>query len=378
MNSTGVAGFWSYTHRDNEADGGRLLRLAQHVQAEYELLTGQEIQIFIDRDDIAWGDQWRTRINNALQATTFFIAIVTPRFLQSTECRRELLQFSGEARSLGLQELLLPVLYAPVASLEEGENSGDEIVALLSRTQRVDWTQLRLLDEQSAEYRQAINRLASRLAEISDGIQNNPQNLPEIGAAVDSTEDLEAPGIVDLLAVAEQTYPRWGETVEEIARCLNELEKIANPYAERMQKNDRAGHGFKGRLTLIRQFSMDIDPVAEKMLELGSSYTSDLIKIDPAMLTLARMATDATEEADTDGVREFFAIARQLAQSSAEAVAEMRVLSDTLTEVGRTSRDLRKITQKISTALRSMIDGQSIIDEWIRRIDEIDDGPQGK
>lgn len=47
----GPYGFWSYVHRDDDAEDGRILRLGQRLKDEYELITGgDQIDIFVDRD----------------------------------------------------------------------------------------------------------------------------------------------------------------------------------------------------------------------------------------------------------------------------------------------------------------------------------------
>ena len=94
------AGFWSYVRADDEADGGRITRLAARVQSEFQLLTGESIAVFVDREAIGWGDEWQRRIDEALEGTAFFVLVITPRYFQSEACRAELLTFSGHAESL--------------------------------------------------------------------------------------------------------------------------------------------------------------------------------------------------------------------------------------------------------------------------------------
>jgi len=84
-----IAGFWSYAHADDKNDGGAVVRLAKRVMSEYALLSGEWLRLFIDRD-LEWGDEWKRRIDQALQETTFFIPIITPTYFISEECRREL------------------------------------------------------------------------------------------------------------------------------------------------------------------------------------------------------------------------------------------------------------------------------------------------
>ena len=54
--SEAIAGFWSYTHDDNTLDDGGILELARLIKEEYSLLSGDPIDLFVDRDSIAWGD----------------------------------------------------------------------------------------------------------------------------------------------------------------------------------------------------------------------------------------------------------------------------------------------------------------------------------
>jgi hypothetical protein len=49
-------GFWSYVHADDVAEGGRIRRLANDLKEQYALISGESIEIFVDRDALAWGD----------------------------------------------------------------------------------------------------------------------------------------------------------------------------------------------------------------------------------------------------------------------------------------------------------------------------------
>ena len=69
-------GFWSYVHDDDAADGGRASRLAKDVVAQFEMLTGEKIEVFLDRDDIAWGEIWRNKIDERLATVAFFIPVL--------------------------------------------------------------------------------------------------------------------------------------------------------------------------------------------------------------------------------------------------------------------------------------------------------------
>lgn len=167
------AGFWSYAHKDDVAEDGRILRLCERIKNEFSLLTGRDIEFFVDREAIAWGDKWRATIDDALTETTFFVPIVTPRFVASDECRRELVAFSENSKARGVPELLFPVLYVAVDDLSEESN--DEVKVAIARTQYVSFTELRLIAEDSSEYRMKVNEMALRLISIANQIASKAE-----------------------------------------------------------------------------------------------------------------------------------------------------------------------------------------------------------
>jgi hypothetical protein len=46
--------------------------------------------IFQDRADVAWGQNWQQRIDEALDVATLLLVIITPGFFSSAACRAEL------------------------------------------------------------------------------------------------------------------------------------------------------------------------------------------------------------------------------------------------------------------------------------------------
>lgn len=159
------AAFLSYAHEDNRLDNGGIINLANSLANEFSLISGQSLDLFVDRTGISWGDEWRSRINTALTTTTFFVPVLTPRYFARPECRRELIDFSTQAQVLGTTDLIMPILYAPIS--EFNDSNPDELIALASRFQHVDWSTLRLEGSAAPEFRKSVHHLAERLVEIS-------------------------------------------------------------------------------------------------------------------------------------------------------------------------------------------------------------------
>lgn len=258
-----VAGFWSYVHRDDEAMGQRITRLAGHLRAAYGLTTGEELELFVDRESLAWGDAWRERIDVAIAGTTFFIPFLTPRYFESSECRHELLKFLGEAKRGGVEQLLLPVYYVTVHELD-GEPT-DELMIAVKERQWEDFRQMRLLDEDSSPYRTAVERLAERIASIARAVSQVPDAKPRqlddrhgISNDVTPAEGDEPEGMIDKLGKGEQAFAELNETLGAMTAENEVLGRLAEQATAAVHENDA---GFAGRMAVAQKYAESL-PIA--------------------------------------------------------------------------------------------------------------------
>lgn len=362
-----AAGFWSYVHADDEQDGQRITLLASLLRAEYELLTGESLEIFVDVA-LDWGDDWRSRIEEALAVTTFFIPIVTPRFFHSEECRRELVRYMSAAKSQGLEELVLPILYIEVPGLRDPVVA-DEAMALIAAREWADWTRLRLIDRDSADHRQAVNGLAERLLEISQRVEATPTGQSygsgtEEGSQedVDSSEDGEAPGYLELFAVAEETMPQLARTIESLGPAIELLGTTAESHTKQLEELSHDASA-QVRLAAVRKLGRDLDTPAEEVKALGTEYASQLVALNPAILAFFRTMEEDDAVASEES-RQFFESISSMAPASRRAGDSLRELIGAMAPIARWSRDLRRPLKTVEAGLRSILDAQGILDEW--------------
>jgi hypothetical protein len=282
MSADGVAGFWSYARDDNNLDGGAILELARLLAEEFDLLSGEPLELFIDRDGVAWGDTWRERINSALAQTTFFIPIITPRYFKRQECRRELQEFAAKAKGLGVEELLLPILYAEPPGF--AQDSPDELIALVAKTQYADWRQNRLLEPSSRHYRKETNVLARRLLETSRKVAES-QLEQEINA---NLNDNVTDGITDLVEQITKQLPEWldavlGDRVTDAQidatwhQCWNQVLKLRRAHAPASAVTSAQIRAGRELLPLLERYQKD-----------SRTYLARSTELDPLMSALAR------------------------------------------------------------------------------------------
>jgi F-box protein 11 len=137
-------GFLSYARADDEHDNGYLTRLRIRLSGEVYAHTAEPFDIFQDKESIGWGADWECRINDCIDAGTFLICIITPRFFKSDGCRNELERFVAREKELGRHDLILPIYYITCPMLEHaGKRAADPLMQLISARNYVDWRDLR-------------------------------------------------------------------------------------------------------------------------------------------------------------------------------------------------------------------------------------------
>ncbi|MGW0944079.1 molecular chaperone Tir [Streptomyces sp. NPDC002623] len=363
--------FWCYSRRDDELDGGRITRLAQSIAYEFEIITGEELKIFLDDASISWGESWRTRIDMALSSVTFFIPVVTPRFLKSQECRKGVITFAGHAASLNLEDLLLPIHYVNVSQLS-GDDADDEVAALVARQQWEDWRELRLDDEKSPTYRQAIHRLALRISNIIDSASTvlPPDSNRTIG-------DFDEPEFIEVMAVTKDALPKWTATIEEFSEVTQAITAEIDWAANELTYSDARGGGFAGRVRVTQEMAKRLAAPVKTMSQLGTKYSTGLLEVDPGIISLIRQASEGVlDERGEVMVMEFIQSVKELVRVTQEVTPQLNTFSDSARQLARESRHIRPIMNEMHVALQKIVDGQIIIDEWDRLIDDFRKGKE--
>jgi TIR domain len=289
--SIGAAfGFWSYTHEDDTLDGGNILQFSRLLMEEYNLLSGEPLNLFVDRNDIAWGEAWRTRIDSSLIETIFFIPIITPRYFTRPECRRELLEFAAKAKMLGTQELLLPVLYIETKGLST--ESPDEAVKLVAETQYADWRKNRLIEPSSREYRAAVSALAQRLLNIA-------RNVAEAQLEHELNSDLEGDdgflGIADIVTRIEALLPDWLDAVIVDKSVTAQTTAVWQHHQDQVSKLRKRKAQPSALLSTQIRTAREMLPLAERAQRDSEIYLARSIELDPLISKLALLVAENPE-----------------------------------------------------------------------------------
>lgn len=353
--------FWSYVRKDNQNDGGRILQLAEDIASEYELITGDELDIFRDVHDIAWGEDWRNKITRALAGIAFLMPVLTPSYFKSPTCREELQEFADSADRLGLKELLLPVLYIDVPQLSDPEPH-DPLVALVKRYNWVDWRENRLRDRGSADYRGAVHELAERLVSANHRAETDEAS----DRATPDAPAEEEPGSLDKIALVEELMPRLGEQVEQLGELVETIGEAVAPIGGQIERANSSPRPMSARLTIFKKLARELQPTSTEILRTARAFLDGLHEMDPGVRQLLlqtrdEVVADPSQRAAGD---EFFAQVRGLADSAEEGLGSMKNLADQIDPIENLSRDLRQPLRDMRTGLLLAYDGLPIMQRW--------------
>lgn len=164
------AAFISYARRDDAAYGRRITGLRQRLQRLIAAAIGRDFEIFQDCEGIAWGQQWRPRLHEALEEALFLIPILTPSYFNSAPCREELQSFLQLERESGRRDRILSLYFLDAPVYDQGT---DPLAAALRQRQHRDWRHLRIDPVWSVKVMRALDSLAGELAATIHGRQEH-------------------------------------------------------------------------------------------------------------------------------------------------------------------------------------------------------------
>jgi len=221
-----IVGFFSYSRDDDEAFQGTLSALRDGIQRELAAQLGRSkrtFRLWQDQAAIAPGKFWETEIKKAVGESIFFIPIVTPRAVNSKYCKFEFESFLAREKTLGRDDLVFPILYIPVALLEdESKWRNDVVLSTIGARQYVDWRPLRHLDVQTTTVREKVEGFCRQIVEALNQPWMSPEErrMEEIKARQQAEKEQKARRLQAEAKRAEEEEGR--KEAEEEARWRTE------------------------------------------------------------------------------------------------------------------------------------------------------------
>lgn len=354
--------FYSYVHDDDEAEGGRIPRLARDINARYRLLFGEELDVFIDKD-LKWGEEWRNRIDHRLARATFFVPVVTRRFLQSEQCRRELLEFVAAAEQAGTR-YVLPILFIDPETLD----TNDPVGAALERHQGVPWREISYEEPGSGVYRRAVDGLCEQLAERIASAPAGGNDGERAGGS--STRHPGEEGSEDIL----RSFEKIEELVTGLPDLLADFESAfmnaMTVFAQSTKKIPGAQSPGSTRAfrAVINRLAGDLENPIQDLDQATLEVRNALTGLDEELSRLIRMR--AAEEEDLLGIGEMLTSLRgSIPDGIGIDPGELKAVRSQMRTMGRLAVQMRGPTRSFEQGVLLFSDIDAMLRRWRRDIE---------
>ena len=130
--------FISYT-REKDAHDKFVSKFRDHLETELRLRR-RSATVFMDKTGIPPGLSFPAALDAALKDADVLIVLLSPAWLESTWCRRELERFVEFKSEQARFPAVLPLLWVPV---DLDSHPTDKLARFLAPIQYLDWTDLR-------------------------------------------------------------------------------------------------------------------------------------------------------------------------------------------------------------------------------------------
>lgn len=189
-------------------------------------------------------------------------------------------------------------------------------------------------------------------------------------------EEEEEEGFLDTLASSEAEISNLGQVVRQLIDPLSSISELFVSSTQNLKTSDASGGGFSGRLAIASKLAEGLNQQADELSPIVDEYERKMRRIAPGIdLLLGRIAE--TKESGT-GIDEFIEQMLFFSNSVHDSVSTTKDFETMLAGIGSNSKDLRRVTTRISKILSRFRDASSPAADWrtrLTRLKELANGP---
>jgi hypothetical protein len=347
--------FISYHRPDNRDYLNVVDRLKAEISGRFEASTGRTLNIFLDRDAIGWGEDWRERIRDSVLATTFFIPIITMRFFRSDACREELTTYYENAKQLGVTELILPVVLAGASQISATHVNED--VRLIERLNYIPIEAEWEAGYESPAWRAIVNRMVNDLTRALAKAEESLEMVDLADADAESVGEFTGTE-ADLGSLTESIH----STTTEMTQSMTSMQALGGILTEATANLKDDASPAERQAALIKA-AKPIGEAASVFAEVASRFERSATETDTQLRGVIRELRSIDTETSQSQLDLLISSAKGLPAlgdsivSIDDALAGLRLVS--IANVA-----MRKALQPAIRAMQSMRIGMSIAIGW--------------
>lgn len=353
--------FLSFTHEDDS-----FLNFVTPLKSSLEQFCasahGRKIEVFVDRETIGWGEDWRTKIQAGINAAMVFIPVISMNyFYKSSACREELTAFYAKAHELGLTQLILPLIVLGHDLITE--SSDDANVRIIEKLQYIDIQAAVLAGAGTAEWRRTMATVASKLIKAIQSAETSLEKPAKTEVTLHGSQapDEDAPGLQEYVERLNEIGPILEQQFGVITVSLTEL-------AEEMRQStaDMEGKSPEAIKERIARTADTIKPLSVNILQAGTDFEATIAETDSIMRSYMRLI-------NSHGSPEMVTQARKEYEEFIELLGDLENFEETITEFLDQIRPLEVINAPLRAAIRPLRVGAQSIQLGIRTLRDLKD-----
>lgn len=349
--------FLSYARDDNSDHDGVVDRLKRELAGRFEAATGAKLSIFLDKEAIGWGENWREKIAAAITGSTLFVPIITMRYFNHQACRDEFSAFHSAATAQGVTDLILPIILAGAKELVPDHQ--DELVRAVEQLNYQP-----IYEEFEAGYDSSAwkRRIGALVTGLQEALSKAAERLTDTGLAASGSGGVSD----DIIAeIDEQTITHHMEAMtrelEALAPLFDTMGAIVTDrFAGRESSQMTAGQ----RAFLFGALAEELRGPAAEFGEKAASLEANARRADVELRAIVAELYDIDPGRTEAELEELRLMASTAFKDSHESFAQISELEKVLRTAALASVPLRRALHPITTGLRAMNTAMQIITAW--------------
>lgn len=363
------SGFISYRRDDNRAFRGVVDQLRDDIANTFEARTGRNLSLFLDRDTIGWGEEWREKIRASVESATVFIPVVTMRYFTSQACRDELFAFHEVAKRLGVTQLILPIVLMGAENITR-EDERPEVRLIESLNYKSIEVQFRAGFD-SPEWLSIIDEI---VRDLITSLQAAEESLIAAGRSAENR--LDSPSVASTGELgetgADDQEPPLGFT--EFSGAFEEVTALTETATETMGQLGEVANEFFGgvdfesmppkqmTILLLRSATAFAEP-AKLLEQQGKELETRVTEIDASLRSLIRELRSIDNPQATGLLAELLS-GFESVDDMGETNEQMESLIGTLQFASVMSPGLRKSLQPAIRGIRAFQTSARTFGSW--------------
>nr|WP_236023523.1 TIR domain-containing protein [Bifidobacterium miconis] len=335
--------FLSYRHQDNEYLDNAIIDLARGIVQSYEYQTGKKLHLFMDTE-IQWGSDWQKILDDNIAKANILLVAVTPMYLKSDPCRKELLEFDTRAGQNSGNKIL-SMIWQNIDVIPD--NGTDPVRNIIQSRQFISVEDLAYEPTNTRSYKQRVSEIASALQKtVAEQNEKIDQTLDHVTRAVkDESSSNNDADYLSMLAKAEESSDSIQADITDFTQSLNNIMNRLN--ANPLPKNTPATGMISWGNRISSESHDDIEKLDASIRRISATWDNYYVALQLYIDQIASMPMGSLRNQQIDMMMNNL---DQLSNMFTVPAGVQQAI-DMLRVLGNLIRPVRPVTASITDAL---------------------------